>query len=217
MRGRRALGTFYKRAKWHATGPVRRLIEPRLIVRHWQRQGRPVPPPPQVKRNELRRYARDHRLRTVVETGTYLGEMTAAIAKHVDRVITIELSPELAARARARFTNVANVTVLEGDSGKLLPSVLEELSEAALFWLDGHYSEGVTARGDEETPIRAELNAILRHEVRSHTLLIDDAREFVGGAYPSLAEVEEMVCALAPDYDMEVRDDIIRITPKRDR
>src|ERR671937_324 len=105
MRGRRALGTFYKRAKWHATGPVRRLIEPRLIVRHWQRQGRPVPPPPQVKRNELRRYARDHRLRTVVETGTYLGEMTAAIAKHVDRVITIELSPELAARARARFTN----------------------------------------------------------------------------------------------------------------
>lgn len=207
MRGRRALGRLYLR--------LRRPIDSRRIVRHWCREGRPVPPPPQVKRNELRGYARRYGLRTFVETGTYLGETTAALAKHVDRVITVELSSDLAARARARFADDPKITVLEGDSGSLLSSILEDLREPALFWLDGHYSEGITARGGEDTPIRSELRAILRHEVRDHAVLVDDAREFVGGPYPSLAEVEEMVRELGPDYHMDVRDDIIRLTPRR--
>ena len=46
-------------------------------------------------------------------------------------------------------------------------------------------------------------------------ILIDDARDFKGGDYPSLAEVEALVRAHGADYDFDVRDDIIRLTPRR--
>jgi hypothetical protein len=186
-------------------------VEPRLTVRRWEREGRPVPPPPAVKQRTLREYARRYKLRTFVETGTLHGDTTAAIKPQVDGVITIELSPELAERARLRFAGSRDVHVLEGDSGELLPDVLASLQNAALFWLGGHYSGGVTGRGEKDTPIRAELAAILDHTVRRHVVLIDDARLFDGGDYPSLEEVEAL--ARARRYRFEVRDDIIRLTP----
>jgi hypothetical protein len=184
-----------------------------LVIRRWKRRGRPVPPPPEVKQRLLRGYARRFDLHTFIETGTFMGDTTAALAKHVSRVFTIELSPELAARARARFAEVPHIVVLEGDSSILLPGILEELRESALFWLDGHYSEGITARGDEDTPIRSELGAILDHPVRGHVILIDDARLFKGGEYPTIAEVADIVGSHSSRYDFELHDDIIRLTP----
>lgn len=187
--------------------------ERRRAVRAWEESGRPVPPPPEVKQQILRTYAKRFRVKTFVETGTFLGDTTAAVAPHVARVMTIELSPELAARARDRFVESPGVQVLEGDSGRLLPELLAELDEPALFWLDGHYSAGITARGDEDTPVRTELRAILEHPVRTHVILIDDARDFTGGAYPTIAEVEATVRVHGSDYRFELRDDIIRLTP----
>jgi hypothetical protein len=192
-------------------GRLRSLGRARLEVRRWERRGRPVPPPPLVKRRTLRCYARRHGLRTFVETGTFYGDTAAAIRSQVDTVITIEISPQLAADARRRFERDRQVRVLEGDSGRLLPEVLNDLSHATLFWLDGHYSGGVTGRGDTDTPVRAELAAIFRHAVRGHVILIDDARHFDGRAYPSLDEIAEL--ARSADYRFEVRDDIIRLTP----
>jgi hypothetical protein len=188
--------------------------EQRRAIEDWEAAGRPVPPPPEVKQDILRRYATQFGLRTFVETGTFFGDSTAAVAPHVERAVTIELSPELAARARQRFAGDSKIEVLEGDSGRLLPEILAELREPALFWLDGHYSAGITARGDEDTPVRRELRAILDHDVKSHVILIDDARDFAGGTYPTVAEVEEMVRGSAGTYDFDLRDDIIRVTPR---
>jgi hypothetical protein len=194
---------------------VRARAEPRLSVRRWERDGRPAPPPPEVKRRALRDAVRRYGLRTFVETGTFLGDTSAAMRTHVDQVITIELSADLAERARRRFEGVANVRVLEGDSGRLLPQLVEELREPALFWLDGHYSAGITARGDEDTPVRSELRAILDHPVDGHVILIDDARDFQGGAYPTVDEIRKLANAHRAGYELEVRDDIIRLTPAR--
>jgi hypothetical protein len=195
----------------------RRRVEPRLSVRLWRQQGRPVPPPPEIKQRTLRSYARNYSLRTFVETGTFLGDTTAALKPHVDRVLTIEISPELAAQARRRFADAPQVKVLEGDSGRLLPEILAELREPALFWLDGHYSGGITARGDEDTPVRKELHAILDHPIRQHVILIDDARDFNGGEYPTIAEIAETVRSHPSGYEFDVRDDIIRLTPPLER
>jgi hypothetical protein len=197
-----------------AVAPVWRRVEPPLVVRRWQRAGRPVPPPPAVKVREVRSYLRRYRPPVFVETGTFFGDTTAAVARDVRRAVTIELSPELARRARERFATRANVTVLEGDSGELLPDLLSTLEEPALFWLDGHYSAGVTARGPEETPVRTELEAILAHSIKQHVILIDDARDFTGGAYPSLSEIEEVVRRAGDAYELTVDDDIIRLTPR---
>lgn len=168
------------------------------------------PPPKPLKWRTIRRYAREYGLRTLVETGTYRGETVAALRPLFDQVITIELDDALHAAAARRFANDAGIDVLHGDSGELLPEVLERLDEPALFWLDGHWSGGVTARAGEDTPLRRELRALFT-DSQPHVVLIDDAREAGRGDYPSISEVASL--AAEHRYRCEVAIDILRVTP----
>jgi hypothetical protein len=80
--------------------------------------------------------------------------------------------------------------------------------------LDGHYSAGITARGDLDTPIMAELSAICDHPIDGHVILIDDARCFTGeDDYPTVDEVRDFVASRKPDHGFELALDIMRITP----
>ena len=87
------------------------------------------------------------------------------------------------------------------------------MHEPCLFWLDAHYSAGPTAKGEIETPISVELDAALKHSVKEHVVLIDDARCFDGSHdYPAMFEIESAIFKFRPDLQFECRDDIIRIT-----
>ena len=153
-------------------------------------------------------------MNTFIETGTYFGDTAAAMARRVERVHTIELSPELAERARQRFAHTSRVMVHCGDSGKLLPSILADIDEPCLLWLDGHWSEGVTARGDKDTPIVEELEAVLSRG-RGDVVIIDDARCFTGSNdYPTVAWIEDL--AAARGYECSLRLDMIRLRPGDD-
>jgi hypothetical protein len=185
----------------------------RQLVRayRWERSGRLGPPPQLIKQRTVRQEARRHSISCLVETGTYLGDMVAAQLSAFSRIYSIELDPHLAEAARARFAPFPHVTILQGDSAKMLPLVLREIDRPCLFWLDGHYSEGITARGDRVTPIVQELEAVLAHPVRGHVLLIDDARLFDGtDDYPTQQEVERILSRHGA-WMMECRDDIIRV------
>jgi hypothetical protein len=185
-------------------------------IREWERKGRPVPPPNVLKQQVLREYARRYGVRVFIETGTLLGEMDFVLKDQFARMVTIELSPEFHARAVRRLGRFRHIECLRGDSGALLPSVLAGITEPCLLWLDAHYSAGKTAKGDLETPISVELDAVLRHPVRGHVVLIDDARLFDGTHdYPPLNNLEHRVREVRPDLKFEVLDDSIRITPPR--
>ena len=81
-----------------------------------------------------------------------------------------------------------------------------------MFWLDAHYSSGVTARGVVDSPIAQELETIFSHPAKGHVILIDDAREFTGhGGYPTIEELYEFVLARKPGWRMLVYNDMIRI------
>jgi hypothetical protein len=177
----------------------------------WEEAGRPIPPPSAVKQCIVRDFARRFRLRTLVETGTYLGDMVDAMRHSFDRIVSIELDPALHERARARFAGRGRVKLLQGDSGRVLPEVLRTLREPALFWLDGHYSGGCTARGDKDTPVVAECAAVLAHPVAGHVLLIDDARCFDGSHdYPTVEELRRLVGG-GGDVAFDVAADMIRV------
>mgnify|MGYP001369983704 CR=1 FL=1 len=47
----------------------------------------------------------------------------------------------------------------------MLKNIIKNIDKPALFWLDGHYSGGVTGMGDNETPILEELEQIYKTEV----------------------------------------------------
>lgn len=186
-------------------------------VARWERAGRTVPPPPAFKQRLVRAYAARYELRELVETGTYLGDMISATRSTFDRVRSIELHPELCARARQRFARDSGVQILHGDSSLLLPRIVADLARPALFWLDAHWSEAQTARGAVETPIVSELQCLLRSTL-GNVALVDDIRMFDGTRdYPTLAEVRDLVRTLRPDYDVVVADDVMRLTPSERR
>lgn len=179
----------------------------------WLRNNRVGPTPRLAKEKIIRDYAIRFKLDILVETGTYLGDTIEAMRKGFDRIYSIELSEELYQRAKIRFSNVKNVRLYLGDSGDVLTAVLNAIDEPCLFWLDGHYSAGFTAKGVLETPIRKELEAIRSHRhLNNDVILIDDARCFDGTHdYPTLSQIEKW----AVEHGMtkfEVESDIIRIS-----
>jgi hypothetical protein len=200
---------------WVQTG--REWFQSRRELDRWVDAGCEGAAPHRVKQGLVRSYARRYRCRVLVETGTYLGEMVHAMRHDFDRIFTIEVDEALAKMARRRFAGRANVCVLQGDSAVVIADVLRELREPALFWLDGHYSGGITGMGAKETPIVEEVEAIFAHAVKEHVLLIDDARCFgTLPDYPTLEAFREKVARERPDLVWELVHDIIRLTPRRD-
>jgi hypothetical protein len=165
-----------------------------------------------VKQRTVEKYARRFALNTLIETGTYLGEMVEATKDTFIRIFSIELDGTHYQRAKEWFSGDDHISIIQGDSGKVLPDVIAGITQPCLFWLDGHYSEGNTARGELNTPIIKELNHIFNHPVLGHVILIDDARCFIGqNEYPAIDELREMAFRRFPNCVFKVEDDIIRI------
>lgn len=110
-----------------------------------------------------------------VETGTYKGNTTARMARHFRDVHTIELSEELYRRASDRFENQSNVTCHHGSSPDVLRSLAPTIDEPAIFYLDAHWSGGVTAHGEVEVPLLEEIDIILARNMPD-IIIVDDIR-----------------------------------------
>jgi hypothetical protein len=193
--------------------PLRAFLGRRDVAR-WEAQGRPVPPPHEIKERTLKAYAARYRLAVLVETGTFSGTMVEALRGGFERVYSIELGDDLYDKAVRRFAGKDDVELIHGDSATELRRLVPRLDRPALFWLDAHYSGGVTARGSQDTPVCAEIEAVLASHVRRNVILIDDARCFgTDPAYPTLDEVRSIIGSRDPAAGFDVADDIIRITP----
>ena len=187
-------------------------VQYRITVRNWNRKGNPIPVPDVVKQRTVKEYAKISSVETFIETGTYLGDMVNAVMDTFNKIYSIELDKTLYEQAKKKFSKHHNISIFHGDSSKVLPVILADISEPCLFWLDGHYSGGITAKGDFNTPIMQELNCILDHTIRGHVILIDDAREFNGyNDYPTIEELKKRIFKKYPDWKFDIKDDIIRI------
>src|SRR5208283_2124357 len=71
-------------------------LEPDMSLQEWLESGKPAPPPHAAKRRILAAYASAFDTGTLIETGTYAGEMVWAMMDRFDRIISIELSEPLA-------------------------------------------------------------------------------------------------------------------------
>lgn len=151
--------------------------------------------------------------RILIETGTYLGKMMEAMQPYFDKLISIEISEYLNNRAKKLFSAHSNLHFELGDSGVKMAEVIKNINEPVLFWLDGHYSGGITGMSDIETPIVAELRAIFSHPLaQQHIILIDDARLFNGDRdYPKFEELQDFVTRENINYQLTIKNDIIII------
>ncbi len=176
-------------------------------------------PSAEVKVDQLYIYAHAYGLKTLVETGLYLGYgsgMYPDLQAWFDRYIVIDCQISNVQQARANFPAA---TIMYGDSGKLLPIVADGLREPALFWLDAHGIPEDFGEGSEfgPFPLLKELEAVARSPL-PHVVLIDDLCMFGRDSWmalvgsPELEELRAFVDGLGV-WKREERDCMMRLTP----
>ncbi|MDN3584402.1 hypothetical protein [Mucilaginibacter flavus] len=182
------------------------------VIENWNDAGQPVPPPHLVKQNIIKKLQQQFNYDLFIETGTYMGDMVEAQKKNFKEIISIELGEKLYSDAVYRFKNDKHVKILQGDSGDILAKLCADIDRPAIFWLDGHYSGGITAMGKKECPIFEELSAILSAKPFNHILLIDDARLFVGANdYPTLEKLNDFITEYNLSAKIYTEYDIIHV------
>jgi hypothetical protein len=181
---------------------------------YWKLRGEPRRIPHIIKQRAVLEYAQAFSLSTLVETGTYYGEMIAAVVNRFRKIYSIELDPELARRAQLRFRPYSQVQIIQGDSQTVVPELLPRLNERALFWLDAGYCGWIGEIGDHNR-LGSEFAAILNDRIPDHIILMDDAdgiRDERGS--PMLPKVIASIESSYPNRRVEVAHNIIRITPR---
>jgi hypothetical protein len=200
---------YYPLKSW--LSQLRQILE----LRTWEKEGFPNPPPHIIKQKLLQKYAKEFNLKILVETGTYYGDMVEAQRNNFEKIYSIELSPILFSYVAERFKSKANIELIQGDSGIEIEKIMKRIRQPALFWLDGHYSAGKTAKGEKDTPILEELECILNSDDLGHVIIIDDARLFGSDpAYPSLKSLEKLVYSKRSDVEISISYDSVRIIPR---
>lgn len=163
---------------------------------------------PRRKRDMLLKMRDKYGIRTLVETGTGMGDGVEWFYRHFDQMHTIEIDPK--SHEAAKQHCVGGVNFILGDSAVELPQLIADISKPTIFFLDGHFSGGNT-RGPKDTPIVEELQAIFA-DPEDHIVVIDDARLF--GTDPSYPTVDEVKRMAGPYCQFSVDDDTIVIEPE---
>jgi hypothetical protein len=122
--------------------------------------------PHQNKMAMIGGYQETHSTEIFVETGTFEDRAVECFLNKFSRLYSIELDQKLAENARRKFEKFAHVQIIQGDSGLALGALLKNINQRCFFWLDGHYSHDITARGDLNTPILKELVVIFDHIIK---------------------------------------------------
>ena len=182
------------------------------VIKKWKKNGAKAPAPNHFKQQIISEIQRETNCKYFIETGTFQGDMIYAQRKNFQHLYSIELDPELHKKACHRFRKDQNIDIHLGDSAKVLGQLPQE--ESRLYWLDAHYSGGVTAKGNLDCPIYQEIDQI-DFEKSKTVLMIDDARCFDGtNDYPKLVDLENYMSGKTSRHSFYVAHDIIHIIPK---
>jgi hypothetical protein len=139
-----------------------------------------------------------------IETGTHDGRTSTFLAEHFDVAFTVELFPDRNPYDGRSYREIynqlsekyGNLTFLEGNSGEVLKSVLEELPDERFFIL-------LDAHSMLDGPLKEELDAIKQASNRNdHVMLIDDCRDLGQGNFPTLQEFTDALKTINPDYNI---------------
>ena len=113
-----------------------------------------------------------------VETGTYMGETILRFINDFKKLFTIELSESLYNNFNLIDYDRTKLKSLLGDSSIVLNEVIKDLEGKTIFFLDGHYSSGNTAKGIKDVPLNEEIKNINELFGYDGLIIIDDLRLF---------------------------------------
>jgi hypothetical protein len=115
-----------------------------------------------------------------VETGTCWGDtVQLALECGFKKIITMEISAEKVKHNEERFCkeiSEGRVEIFYGDTVDIFKDVIAAIDSPATFWLDAHWDDG--PKGEYLCPLPIELDILINHPIKEHTILIDDKRLF---------------------------------------
>uniref|UniRef100_A0A6C0FCP0 Methyltransferase n=1 Tax=viral metagenome TaxID=1070528 RepID=A0A6C0FCP0_9ZZZZ len=115
-----------------------------------------------------------------VETGTFLGETIYSVEPFFNKLYTIEVKEEFYRNHIEKYKG-DKIKFYLGDSGKVLGDIIPEISGKTIFFLDGHYSAGITGTGEKHVPLYEELTHIMTLFKEDAVIIIDDLTMFGRG------------------------------------
>jgi hypothetical protein len=148
-----------------------------------------------------------------IETGSYAGEgIRNAIFAGYKNIHSIELAEKYYQFCKSYFKYIDFVHLYEGDSVTILSCILDKINTSITFWLDAHYSGGDTDFKDTLSPLMRELEIIKTHPIKTHTIIIDDLREWHSD-YPAIKfgtdEIKNKILEINPNYIFSMADGFI--------
>ena len=115
-----------------------------------------------------------------IETGTNNGDTTFAVEPHFNTIYTIELSQKHYTNTKSKYRG-DKINFLLGDSSDIFKTILPTINENAIFFLDGHWSSGDTAKGKKDCPLVEEIQSINDLYKHKAIIIVDDFRLFGKG------------------------------------
>jgi len=142
------------------------------------------------------------------ETGTHVGDgVQKALNAGFKNVISIELSEMYYNLCKYKFNNNKFVHLYLGDTEDIMWDLISKIYDPITFWLDGHNSGGNTAWGKHESPLMQELEIIKKHNIKNHTIIIDDLRCWEKPRYDfDKNDIISLVKIINPCYEIVYED-----------
>jgi hypothetical protein len=112
-----------------------------------------------------------------IETGTLDGETTFSLEPYFNKLYTIEISEQYYNKTKNKYSG-NKINFILGDSSIVFESLLPNITDKCIFFLDGHWSGGDTGHSDKDCPLDEEITHINNFFTNDAIIIIDDFRLF---------------------------------------
>jgi hypothetical protein len=112
-----------------------------------------------------------------IETGTFNGDTIFSLEPYFNKLYTIEFSEKYYNNTKNKY-NGNKINFILGDSSIVFKSLLPNISDKCIFFLDGHFSGGDTGQSNKDCPLEEEITHINNLFTNSAIIIIDDFRLF---------------------------------------
>lgn len=170
-------------------------------------------PPNEFKYYLVATYQKRFGYKTLVETGTFHGGMATWNINNFDRIVSVELGKDLYEENKSRFAAFPKVELINGDSAHVMSSIVAGINEPAIYYLDAHHFCWSDVKGDKESPILEEIDAIMNGAKSDYIILIDDSRQ-LQWYMEERGGVNKVLNDLLPKYEIMIVDDMLSIIPR---